>query len=966
MLELALREALSLGHNYIGTEHILLGLVRENEGVAARILLDFDADSEKIRNEVIRMLSGPGGRRQGSGGGSGEGKKSSKLLDQFGRNLTKLASEGKLDPVIGRETEVERIMQILSRRQKNNPVLLGEPGVGKTAIVEGLASRITRGEVPELLKNKQIYTLDLAALVAGSKYRGEFEERLKKVMKEITQRGDIVLFIDELHNLVGAGAAEGAIDAASILKPALARGELQTIGATTLDEYRKYLERDSALERRFQQIKVDEPSIPDTVKILEGLRERYEDHHKVQITDDALEAAAELADRYISDRFLPDKAIDLIDEAASRMRIRSMSQPPVYRDLEEEIEETRRAKEAAIEAQEFEKAANLRDTERQMTNRKRELEDQWESGEAGERPAVGEEEIADIVSMWTGIPVFKLTEAETKKLIRMEEELHKRVIGQDVAIEAVSKAIRRSRAGIKDPKRPAGSFIFLGPSGVGKTELARTLAEFLFGDEDAMVRIDMSEYMEKHAVSRLVGSPPGYVGYDEGGQLTEAVRRKPYSVLLLDEIEKAHPDVFNILLQILEDGRLTDAQGRTVDFRNTIVIMTSNIGAKDIARNVSFGFAISDDETGASYKDMKDRIMGELKKVFRPEFLNRIDEVIVFHKLSREEIREIIDLLITRVRAQVAEHDLQLELTDDGQGSDRREGLGSGDGRPAAAPRDPALHRGSARRRGPAPGPGLDRLRARRSLVDRDEEATDEDRPLSLKMVKPRKPRKAKEDAEPKGAGRGRREGDRRRPRGRRAARRRAARRRRLLARTAERAAGCVPPTLSGGDRGYDRPMPRRIASLLACAALIGGLLLDVGVADAGHAGRAEFVKRADNICQPVRNEAKRRIAHGVRLLTRRHPSPRRAGRHFIAAYRELRDGYRQVARLPRPSRDHVRIAKWLRREREATATGVRSAIALKRGHLHRARRLARKAAVLEQDAHRPVRNLDFEHCRPL
>jgi ATP-dependent Clp protease ATP-binding subunit ClpC len=748
VLELALREALSLGHNYIGTEHILLGLVRENEGVAARILLDFDADSEKIRNEVIRMLSGPGGRRQGgSGGGSGEGKKSSKLLDQFGRNLTKLASEGKLDPVIGRETEVERIMQILSRRQKNNPVLLGEPGVGKTAIVEGLASRITRGEVPELLKNKQIYTLDLAALVAGSKYRGEFEERLKKVMKEITQRGDIVLFIDELHNLVGAGAAEGAIDAASILKPALARGELQTIGATTLDEYRKYLERDSALERRFQQIKVDEPSIEDTVKILEGLRERYEDHHKVRITDDALAAAAELADRYISDRFLPDKAIDLIDEAASRMRIKSMSQPPVYRDLEEEIEETRRAKEAAIEAQEFEKAANLRDKERQLTNKKRELEDQWDSGEAGERPEVGEEEIADIVSMWTGIPVFKLTEAETKKLIRMEEELHKRVIGQDVAIEAVSKAIRRSRAGIKDPKRPAGSFIFLGPSGVGKTELGRTLAEFLFGDEDAMVRIDMSEYMEKHAVSRLVGSPPGYVGYDEGGQLTEAVRRKPYSVLLLDEIEKAHPDVFNILLQILEDGRLTDAQGRTVDFRNTIVIMTSNIGAKDIARNVSFGFAVSDDETGASYQDMKDRIMGELKKVFRPEFLNRIDEVIVFHKLSREEIREIIDLLITRVRAQVAEHDLQLELTEGA-----KELLAEKGWDPAMGARplrraiqhyieDPLAD--EVLRQGPdtiASGTTV--------LVERDQAGDEEDRPLSLKMVKPRKkPAKRKEPA---------------------------------------------------------------------------------------------------------------------------------------------------------------------------------------------------------------------------
>jgi ATP-dependent Clp protease ATP-binding subunit ClpC len=747
VLELALREALSLGHNYIGTEHILLGLVRENEGVAARILLDFDADSEKIRNEVIRMLSGPGGRRQGTGSASGEGKKSSKLLDQFGRNLTKLASENKLDPVIGRETEIERIMQILSRRQKNNPVLLGEPGVGKTAIVEGLASRITSGEVPELLRNKQIYTLDLAALVAGSKYRGEFEERLKKVMKEITQRGDIVLFIDELHNLVGAGAAEGAIDAASILKPALARGELQTIGATTLDEYRKYLERDAALERRFQQIKVDEPSIADTVKILEGLRERYEEHHRVTITDDALAAAAELASRYISDRFLPDKAIDLIDEAASRIRIKSMSQPPVYRDLEEEIEETRRAKEAAIEAQEFEKAANLRDKERQLTNKKHELEDKWNSGEAGgERPEVGDEEIADIVSMWTGIPVFKLTEAETKKLIRMEEELHKRVIGQNVAIEAVSKAIRRSRAGIKDPKRPAGSFIFLGPSGVGKTELARTLAEFLFGDEDAMVRIDMSEYMEKHAVSRLVGSPPGYVGYDEGGQLTEAVRRKPYSVLLLDEIEKAHPDVFNILLQILEDGRLTDAQGRTVDFRNTIVIMTSNIGAKDIARNVSFGFGASD-EMGASYEDMKERIMGELKKVFRPEFLNRIDEVIVFHKLSKDEIKEIIDLLITRVRAQVAEHELQLDLSDESKELLADKGWDPAMG---ARPLRRAIQRyiedplaDEVLRAGPdtiVPGTTV--------LVERNEPGDGEDMPLKLKLVKPRKrPAKKKEPA---------------------------------------------------------------------------------------------------------------------------------------------------------------------------------------------------------------------------
>jgi ATP-dependent Clp protease ATP-binding subunit ClpC len=670
VLELALREALSLGHNYIGTEHILLGLVRENEGVAARILLDFDADSEKIRNEVIRMLSGPGSRQRSgssSGGapGTAESKKSSKLLDQFGRNLTKLASEGKLDPVVGRETEIERIMQILSRRTKNNPVLVGEPGVGKTAVVEGLAQRITNADVPELLKGKQIYTLDLAALVAGSKYRGEFEERLKKVMKEITQRGDIILFIDELHNLVGAGAAEGAIDAASILKPALARGELQTVGATTLEEYRKYLERDSALERRFQKITVDQPSTEETVQILKGLRDRYESHHKVNITDEALEAAADLADRYISDRFLPDKAIDLIDEAASRMRIKSMTSPPVYRELEEDIERTRRSKEESIENQEFEKAANLRDEERRLTQKKRELAEQWEAGESTERPAIGEEEIADIVSMWTGIPVFKLTEAETQKLMRMEDELHKRVIGQHPAIEVVSKAIRRSRAGLKDPKRPTGSFIFLGPSGVGKTELARTLAEFLFGDEDTMVRIDMSEYMEKHAVSRLVGSPPGYIGYDEGGQLTEAVRRKPYSVLLLDEIEKAHPDVFNILLQILEDGRLTDAQGRTVDFRHCIVIMTSNIGAAEISRNTPLGFAVSDDETGITYDDMKNRIMGELKKVFRPEFLNRIDEVIVFHKLAKDEIKEIVDLLLARIRETMAERELQLELTDE-------------------------------------------------------------------------------------------------------------------------------------------------------------------------------------------------------------------------------------------------------------------------------------------------------------
>ncbi|MBA3717831.1 MAG: ATP-dependent Clp protease ATP-binding subunit [Actinobacteria bacterium] len=663
VLELALREALSLGHNYIGTEHILLGLVRENEGVAARILLDFDADAEKIRNEIIRMLSGPG-RRQQQGGPPGEKSKSSKLLDQFGRNLTKQASEGKLDPVVGRQTEIERVMQILSRRTKNNPVLIGEPGVGKTAVVEGLAARISAGNVPELLKGKQIYTLDLAALVAGSKYRGEFEERLKKVMKEITQRGDIILFIDELHNLVGAGAAEGAIDAASILKPALARGELQTIGATTLDEYRKYLERDAALERRFQQIRVEEPSVDETVQILRGLRDRYEAHHRCKISDDALEAAAVLSSRYIQDRHLPDKAIDLVDEAASRMRIKTMSAPPRYRELEEEIEKVRKDKEDAIEQQEFEKAASLRDKERKLTQKKRELEESWRESEGAEQPEIGEDEIADIVSMWTGIPVFKLTEAESERLVKMEDELHKRVIGQHDAIVAVSRSIRRARAGIKDPKRPTGSFIFLGPSGVGKTELARTLAEFMFGDEEAMIQIDMSEYMEKHSVSRLVGSPPGYIGYDEGGQLTESVRRKPYSVVLFDEIEKAHPDVFNILLQILEDGKLTDAQGRKVDFRNVVVIMTSNIGSASISKNQSLGFSIGDEE-GLSYDDMKSRVMSDLKRVFRPELLNRIDEIIVFPKLTKDEIIQIVDLLLQRVREQMTQHEVTIELTEE-------------------------------------------------------------------------------------------------------------------------------------------------------------------------------------------------------------------------------------------------------------------------------------------------------------
>jgi ATP-dependent Clp protease ATP-binding subunit ClpC len=668
VLELALREALSLGHNYIGTEHILLGLVREDEGVAARILLDLDAEAEKIRGEVMRLLSGPGRRSQqpATTAGGAEGKRSIKVLEQFGRNLTRLAEEGKLDPCIGRTNEIERVMQILSRRTKNNPVLIGEPGVGKTAIVEGFAQRIANHEVPELLKNKQVYTLDLAALVAGSKYRGEFEERLKKVMKEIRDAGDIILFIDELHNLVGAGAAEGAIDAASILKPALARGEMQTIGATTMAEYRKYLERDVALERRFQQIKVPEPTADDTVEILRGLRDRYEAHHRVRITDEALSAASELSDRYISDRFLPDKAIDLIDEAASRMRIRTMTAPPSYRELEEEISSVRKEKEAAIEAQEFEKAANLRDKERKLSHKKLELEDQWKSNDEGMRASIGEDEIAEIVSMWTGIPVVKITEAESKKLLRMEDELHHRLVGQGQAVRAVSKAIRRSRSGLKDPRRPTGSFIFLGPSGVGKTELARTLAAFLFGDEDHLVQIDMSEYMEKHSVSRLVGSPPGYVGHEEGGQLTEVVRRKPYSVILFDEIEKAHPDVFNILLQILEDGRLTDAQGRTVDFRNTVLIMTSNIGAEHITRDAPLGFAQTAIK-GLSYEDMKSRITGELKRVFRPEFLNRVDEVIVFHKLERQEIRSIVDLMIARLQEQLTVSSITVELTEAGR-----------------------------------------------------------------------------------------------------------------------------------------------------------------------------------------------------------------------------------------------------------------------------------------------------------
>jgi len=667
VLELALREALSLGHNYIGTEHILLGLVRESEGVAARILGDLDADADRIRQEVMRVLSGPGRRSQKAEAPAGApaGKKSSKVLDQFGRNLTRYAEEDKLDPVVGRKMEIERVMQILSRRTKNNPVLVGEPGVGKTAVVEGLARLIAGKEVPELLKDKQIYTLDLGALVAGSKYRGEFEERLKKVMKEIGERGDVILFIDEIHNLVGAGAAEGAIDAASILKPALARGELQTIGATTMDEYRKHLSKDAALERRFQQIFVKEPSVEETVDILKGLRERYEAHHRIRITDEALAAAAELADRYISDRFLPDKAIDLVDEAASRKRIMTVTAPPDYKDLEERILEVRKEKEAAIERQEFETAANLRDKERRLINEKKELEERWKDSDEGQRAAIGEEEIAEVVAMWTGIPVTKLTETETAKLLRMEDELHERIVGQDEALASVSKAIRRSRARLSDPRRPSGSFIFMGPSGVGKTELARTLAAFLFGDEDALIQLDMSEYMEKHAVSRLVGSPPGYVGYEEGGQLTEAVRRRPYSVVLLDEIEKAHPDVFNILLQILEDGRLTDSQGRTIDFRNALVIMTSNIGASTISKGQSLGFGEPVSEGGLDYGDMKSRVTGELKRIFRPEFLNRVDEVIVFHKLTREQIKGIIELLLNRLRDQLSTRGVNLELTEE-------------------------------------------------------------------------------------------------------------------------------------------------------------------------------------------------------------------------------------------------------------------------------------------------------------
>jgi ATP-dependent Clp protease ATP-binding subunit ClpC len=663
VLELSLREALQLGHNYIGTEHILLGLIREGEGVAAQVLVKLGADLNRVRQQVIQLLSGYQGKEAVTQGGPAEGTPSTSLvLDQFGRNLTAAAREGKLDPVIGRDLEIERVMQILSRRTKNNPVLIGEPGVGKTAVVEGLAQAIAKNDVPETLKDKQLYSLDLGALVAGSRYRGDFEERLKKVLKEIKTRGDIIIFIDEIHTLVGAGAAEGAIDAASILKPMLARGELQTIGATTLDEYRKHIEKDAALERRFQPIQVKEPSVAHTIEILKGLRDRYETHHRVSITDGALAAAANMADRYISDRFLPDKAIDLIDEAGSRLRIKRMTAPAELREFDEKIAEARKAKESAIDGQDFEGAAALRDKEKTLIAEKQEAEKHWKATDLDKVTEVDEELIAQVLSASTGIPVFKLTEEETARLLRMEDELHRRVIGQDQAIKALSQAIRRTRAGLKDPKRPGGSFIFAGPSGVGKTELSRTLASFLFGDESALIQLDMSEYSERHTASRLFGAPPGYVGYDEGGQLTEKVRRRPFSVVLFDEIEKAHPDIFNSLLQVLEDGRLTDSQGRTVDFKNTVIIMTTNLGTRDISKSLGLGFANADDDL-TNYDRMKGKVQDELKNHFRPEFLNRIDDVIVFHQLTREQIIHIVDLMVANLDERLKAKDMGIELT---------------------------------------------------------------------------------------------------------------------------------------------------------------------------------------------------------------------------------------------------------------------------------------------------------------
>ena len=671
VFELSLREALQLGHNYIGTEHLLLGLLKEGEGVAAQVLTKQGADLAQVRQTVIQMLSGyqrgdDEGRESvgaGVGGSGGPERSNSAILEQFGRNLTQAARENKLDPVIGRRVEMERVMQVLSRRTKNNPVLIGEPGVGKTAVVEGLAQAIVHGDVPETIKDKQIYSLDMGSLVAGSRYRGDFEERLKKVLKEIRTRGDIILFIDEIHTLVGAGAAEGSIDAAQMLKPMLARGELQTIGATTNDEYRKYIEKDAALERRFQPVKVEEPSVDETVEILKGLRDRYEAHHRVIITDDAIKSAAELADRYLSDRFLPDKAIDLVDEAGARLRIRRMTAPPELRELDEKIAEVRRNKEAAIDDQDFEKAASLRDEESKLAEQRKAKEEAWKGGESDEIAEVGDQEIAEVLAMSTGIPVVRLTQTETAKLLKMEDELHKRVIGQDEAVKALAQSIRRTRSGLKDPNRPGGSFIFAGPTGVGKTELAKALAEFLFGDEDALIQLDMSEFSEKHTASRLFGAPPGYVGYDEGGQLTEKVRRKPFSVVLFDEVEKAHPDIFNSLLQILEEGRLTDSQGRKVDFKNTVIIMTTNLGTRDINKGVLTGFQTADNSTH-DYGRMKSKVAEELKQHFRPEFLNRVDDTIVFPPLTKPEIARIVDLMIAKLAKRMEAQDMRLQLTD--------------------------------------------------------------------------------------------------------------------------------------------------------------------------------------------------------------------------------------------------------------------------------------------------------------